>query len=84
MAKNDKINLRLEVTGSEEKMRAFKKDKFVLAGVDVKRKYKEVKLEDLENGESKDNDSNDVDVEQEFVVFCEKENLDIEKGKVYL
>jgi len=85
-AKNN-LNLRLEITGATSKIKAFKKDKFVQAGIDIKTKHEELIIHenyfDHRPNEVKEMMSNE-NVEKIFDVFCKEEELDLERGKVYL
>lgn len=82
-AKKDDINLRVELTGSEEKIKAFKKDKLKLAGVDVKTKHKEIEEAEQEQ-EVEMKKMTSVEIKKSFVDFCEKEDLNKEQGEKYL
>jgi len=81
-AKNNDSNLRIEVLGTEEKVKAFKKDKFIEAGFDVKTKYKEIEFTDetTEDGAV----LNKEDIQEAFTEWCEREGYNVEFGKKYL
>jgi DNA repair exonuclease SbcCD nuclease subunit len=79
---NSKDNVRFEFLGSESKVKALKKQRFVDVGIEVKTKYKEVE-DNLEYNEEV-TEYNKESLKEEFKIFCKKENKDYKQGKKYL
>jgi len=82
-AKND-INLRLEVSGATEKLKAFKKEKFNAVGVDVKLNYDEVFLESNTNLPLTEETNTSHNVMESLEKWCESEEIDKTIGEKYL
>lgn len=87
MAKKDNTNIRVELVGGEEKVKAFKKEKLKQAGIDVKVKYDEIDFDEdglsLPKLDEVKKMSSD-EIKSSFDEFCEKEELNKEIGERYL
>ena len=77
-------NIRIEFCGSENVLKSIKKEDFTYAGIDVKMKVKEIEddIEFIEGAEVKEHTK--TSLVEEFKAFCEKENLNYEKGLEFL
>lgn len=77
-------NIRFEIVGSESKVKALQKDRFVAAGIDVKTKVKEIN-DSLIYAESEEIVSYDTSsIKEAFKEFCEDNELNYEEGLKYL
>ena len=86
-SKENDVNLRIEVTGSSEKMKAFKKDSFTQAGIDVKIKHDKVfEIDKVELHEVKGKDIRLTvgAIREKFSSFCKRDELNMEEGKQIL
>jgi exonuclease SbcD len=82
--KGNDNNIRFEFIGSESLLKSLKKEDFTSLGIDVKTKVKEIEA-DIEFSESEEVVEHTKDtIKDEFVKFCEKEGLDLNKGLKYL
>ena len=86
-SKESGVNLRIEITGASEKLKSFKKDKFIQAGIDVKIKHDKVfNKESVEMPKINEETIklSNKKVEELFESFCERDGLDVKKGEKYL
>jgi exonuclease SbcD len=77
-------NVRIELSGTESQLKSIKKDVLRENGIDVKTKVKEIEdnITFDEGEEIKQFDK--TSLKEEFVVFCDINDLDLEKGNKYL
>ena len=82
--KNNNGNIRFEFIGSETQLKSLDKDEFNRLGIDVKTKLKEI-IDDISYSESTEVVEHTKDsIVEAFKEFCEKEELNLEQGIIYL
>lgn len=81
IATESKDQLRIILTGSEEKVKSFNKQQLMAAGVSVETKTDKVEREDIVD---RVEPFTPLILTQQFEKFCENNKLDIVKGKSYL
>jgi hypothetical protein len=81
---NSDNNVCFEFLGSENKLKSIKKDLFTANGIEVRTKIKEIQTS-MELAETDEVISfNKANIEEEFELFCEENELNLEDGKPYL
>lgn len=77
-------NVRFEIIGSESKIKAIKKDKFIAAGIDVKTKVKEIDDSLIYAEKDEIVSFNNASLMEEFKEFCKENELNYLEGVKYL
>lgn len=81
---NSDNNVCFEFLGNENKLKSIKKDLFTSNGIEVRTKIREIQTS-MELTETDEVISfNKANIEEEFELFCEENELNLEDGKPYL
>lgn len=82
-ANSDK-NIRFELKGSENLLKSIKKEDFTALGIDIKTKVKEIENDIVFSESTEVVEHTQSTIIDEFVKFCEQENLNVEIGLKFL
>lgn len=82
--KGNENNIRFEITGSENVLKSLRKEDFTSLGIDLKTKSKEVMSDIIFSDSAEVKEHTCETIKEEFVKFCEQENLDSKVGMKYL
>ncbi len=82
--KNNDDNIRFEISGSENKLKSFKKENITSVGIDVKTKIKEIQDDVLFIEKEEIKKYNKSSIKGYFAEFCEEEGLSEEEGLIFL
>lgn len=81
---NSEDNIRLEITGSQSKLKSLKREMFTNNGIDLKTKAKEVTeaIESVITDEVVEFSAEKI--KEKFKTFCEEKEYNYEEGKYYI
>jgi hypothetical protein len=81
---NSDKNIRFEISGPENALKSLKQEDFTVLGIDLKTKSKEIENDIKYSLECEVKEHTASTIKEDFIIFCEENKLDLEKGLKYL